>query len=285
MRITIALSALLPIFLSACGGGSSTPASMNPEDPATTNRVTGAISGNVKHLGIVGVEAFTSDNEVEAFGTFFEYPNTLAGELFNDAFNPTLDTCIVDVFEELEGNTQSPEINSTAVPTLVSAGEVLNLSSQAGSYLDLQRQTQAGIQFYGDDQGAITGSLPSQLTLDIPGDTFPAFSNISFPTVEPLVIITPILGETITANTGFSWTPGTNPDAHILISATEFSASGEGVTIECLVRDNGVYAFSPEIKTELGDDFFAFSANVSREASAVFQRGNALLILTASSLE
>jgi hypothetical protein len=205
------------------------------------------------------------------------------GELFNEAFNPTLDTCTVDVIEVLDGNTQSPDIDSTAVPTLVSAGEVLNLTSQAGSYLDLQRQTIAGFQIYGAEQGAITGTVPSQLTLDIPGDTYPAFSNISFPTVEPLIVITPILGETITAESGFSWTPGLNPDAHILISAAEFSPFTEGVTVECLVRDNGVFAFPAATRTELGEDFFAFSADISREATAIFQRENALLILTASS--
>ena len=62
---------------------------------------------------------------------YFEYPNILGRELFNEAFNPALDTCTVEVIEVVVGKTQPPELDSSAVPILVSAGEALNLASLA----------------------------------------------------------------------------------------------------------------------------------------------------------
>jgi len=243
----------------------------------------GAISGNVQFLGLVSVDEDVSDNEVDATGSFIQYTSGIAGNLFEPVYTPRLDVCTVQTIDISDINTDFPDINVNVVPELVSAGEVVPLTSSAGSYIQLTRQSALGFLFYGPEPESVPGPIPSQLTLDIPGDVFPAFVNVNMPVVQSLIVSSPTQGQPVTPSTVFSWTAGSNADAYISIAATTFNADGTTTIVDCEAVDDGQFAFSAQTQSEMGASFTSITADFEREVLTLQQQGNALLVLTATS--
>lgn len=298
----------LVFTLSACGGSSSSDSSSDDSSgsgtgtPTTGESMAGgstgggggssdggseggsASSNTTRHLGIVSIDEVTEDNEVDAGAAFFSYDAGVDSDLLTAAFEPELDECTVEI-EDISFDPEdyeAPEIDSIGVE-MASAGEVLTLTSGAGSYLELVRQSAFGFLFYAPQPEFVDGPMPTQLTLDIPGDQFPSIANIDMPTVQSLSVISPSIFTPITQDTEFTWAAGNDPDAFIGISVTSPNSSTTMTFVDCVARDDGSFSFPEQTRSELGPDFAAFGFDIGRASLSVKQQGDALLILTATS--
>lgn len=263
------------------GGGSSTDTTAGSTDNtgnstggATTGGGTVTGSGNL--FGTVNMEV---GNDVEFDATFFAFEQAIPLAEIEADLRGSLDTCTVEVVDtSVPGDIDIPDnFNGVGFQT-VSAGEVITISSPAGSYAELQRASAFGFTFYQQDEGAVlTPPVPEGLTLNIPGDVFPAVSNLAYPTVQPLVITGPAAFEPITANTTFTWVAGSNPNAAVIISAFAGTSS-----LDCIVADDGSFTIPAATQAQLGAGFSAFSFFMDRDVFDLVPVGNAYLILNAS---
>lgn len=240
------------------------------------------VTDGTQFLGILDVTETTSSNEVEVSGIFFGLSSSVLGGDLQTALSPTLDTCTVDT-TDLTDVGLLPTIDLDVDFNTVSAGEIIPFMSASGTYVELVRQNQFGFDVYVSDPETIPGSIPSQLTASIPGDVFPAFASFSFPVVERLIVSSPAAGSLVTPATVFTWTPGTNPDAFISISA--FSGFGtNSIDVDCEVRDDGQFTFPAATQAEMGADFSSIFTDIERVAFSIQQQGNAALLLSTNSV-
>lgn len=274
------------------GGGSSDGSSGDAgsgdgSDGGTDTGGVGTSGGTVRYLGMVTVDESTEDNEVDAGAVFFSYESGVEANRFSAIYSPPLDVCEVDVesmdFSDLDF--EPPEIGSTVGVDMVSAGDVLTLMSSAGSYLELVQQNYADLTFYAPQPAYVDGPMPAQLTLNIPGAEFPQFANISMPTVQSFVMTAPDVYSPILPSTRFTWTAGSNPDAFVEISVASPNSNGTMTYVDCTVRDDGAFSFPAQTQAEMGANFVDFGVEASRQVMTLQQQGDAILLLTASSMD
>ncbi len=189
---------------------------------------------------------------------------------------------LTDVPDDLEIPDISDQIGEL---TLLSAGDVITISSPAGSYTELSKQVFQGFIFYQSEDG-LTGPLPSGLVVDIPGDDFPAFASVQVPDVEPVSLTSPTIGQPVTADTVFTWQAGNNQNAYVTLSSSQFTGNPTSITsVDCTVTDDGSFSFPAATKTELGASFSGTGATISRSVSTFQQQGNAVLVVTRDSID
>lgn len=297
MKKTLIYSAVA-LTLSACGGGgggSSSESVLPSETNATadgtstagntptgdTGNTAGGATTAISQVGIVNADIF--EELVEFDATFFSFPQQLPLADLLEEFTPAADSCDVSGFSlpsidelDLPGDLES------LTPDLLSAGEVLTISSPAGSYAELLRNEQFGFVFYETDEDIVLSApLPSGLSINIPGEQFPAFGDVSFPVADPLTVNSPAASEQITSGTTFSWVPSGNPDSFIEIDAFAFSADfSQTTSIYCTVIDDGSFSFPSATQSEMGS--FSGSGDIARVSIKIEQNGNALLLLSSS---
>jgi len=239
------------------------------------------LTDGTQFLGILDVTESTSSNEVEISGFFFGFSSSVLGSVLQAGLSPTLDTCTVETTDLTGTDAVVPENLGVDFNT-VSAGEIIPFISASGTYAELTRQNQFGFDFYMSDPETIPGSIPSQLTASIPGDVFPAFPSVSIPVVESLIVSSPAPGSLVTPGTVFSWTPGSNPDAYISISA--FSGFGtDSINVDCEAIDDGQFAFPAATQAEMGAGFSSIFNDVERVVFSIQQQGNAALLISTNS--
>ncbi len=301
MYKTIIYSALA-ITLGACSSGSSDDATVptdtmadavvtggnnDPTDESVGNQETvtqpgdtgNSSSSGVTQFGIINLEVIDT---VEFEATFFSVPQTIASSTLIEQFRPGADTCEVSNVD-LNAVVEIPDFEITVEGfnvTTISAGEVLTISSAAGSYTELIRNQQFGFTAYSmDDESELSAPAPSNLSISIPGDEFAAFTNIALPAIEPLQVSSPGVLEAITASTTFGWTGSTNPNSFIEIYVVGRSADNSSlVTIDCEVVDDGSFAFSTTTQEEIGT--FSATGFIERYTIGIEQQGNSVLFLS-----
>lgn len=277
---------LVLIFLSlsviSCGGGSGSDS--GGENPAAdTSGSPGADA--VRYLGVVNVDEDTEVNEVEADAFFFRYGSAVNAAYFEVLASPVLDVCSVETIDLnfTPDDFHLPELASVVDAEEISAGSVLTLMSGAGSYFDLVRQEAFGVMVYSADPEFVSGSMPAQLTLSIPGDGFPQFSNVDMPVVSSLVVSAPSISSTITPSTDFSWVAGNNSGGYLSLSSASVNGDGTLTTVDCDVRDDGSFSFPAQTQSNMGSTFMGFGADITREVVRIERQGDAVLMLVASS--
>lgn len=221
--------------------------------------------------------------EIELEAGFFSFDRTVDFSELLIQVNPTQDSCELSTFA-ITGETPNVEdIFANSVVNPISAGEVLTVNSPDGSYAELIKQEMFGFILYQLDEGvALSGPAPAGLTIDIPGDQFPAFSNVAFPQINPLQVTSPSNLFQVTASTNFSWNASTNPDSFIEISVVAQSADFTGsISLECVVLDDGSFSFPDEIQAQLGS--VTGIGFMSREAVNIVQSGSSILSVTSYS--
>ena len=114
--------------------------------------------------------------------------------------------------------------------------------------------------------------LPQNLTVDLPGGDFPAFSNVSVPNASPLNI-SPAPEETVDANTQFQWTGSAGATNSIGIDLT-FGT----LDVFCVVRDDGSFSFPANIRSQIGSSEASF-VDYSRNAFNIVTRGDSALFI------
>lgn len=168
--------------------------------------------------------------------------------------------------------------NLPFVPETVSAGEVITVTSPAGTYASLKEQSVFGFQIYQTDDGEpIAGPIPENLVLDIPGAAggFPAFSDVSFPYAAPL--------EFTQSGSEITWTNSGEPGSSIsiIMSAIPDGNLLQQLSIECDLIDDGSHQISADLLSADNVEFPLFSGE--RFITRVVQVGGSALILQASS--
>jgi len=309
---------LLALTVAACGGGSTNDAepNANNQNGATTdsgnqstsgtgtgigeqsnmnidngsNAGPGVVSGNISFLGQVNLSQ-TGEFGSALFRTTDQNP--MAAQIQSN-FVTNSDTCIFsskDIIDSLPDNLDAFSFSP------VSAGDVLTLTSPAGTFAELVKTEQAGFITYGV---AGTGNLPSAVpvgtTVDIPGDVFPAFSNIAVPTVAAVTNVSLSTGTTLTANSTVTWDASSVAGTNMMLTANytvlpdftdpNFDLNNFSLvsnTVNCTVADDGAFSFPADIVSQMGSDFKDENFNLSRNAYTFEQRGNALLYVSVSS--
>ena len=254
------------------------------ENADTGGGSTGATSGSISSFGTISFERASSEfSDSGITASFFALDQNLPLVDIEAAFTPTADTCQVSTTDF--GDFTIPTLDGAPVDvTSLSAGEVLTVSSPAGTYVELQRDEGFGFIFYDVDTDLPT-PIPTELTVDIPGDEFPAFSNVAIPNVAPLTGVSPGFGQTLTADTVFTWDAGNNENARIDITLVDTSAlldpSQELVSVSCLAIDDGSFQIPAQTAAQLPAGFSAGNSGLTRTAFSVLQNDNSLLIVTA----
>jgi len=246
----------------------------NMEGASTTSAVSASM---VSQYGLVNLE---SEDSVEISASFFSFQQQIDFSEFIDQVKPTSDSCTVS---SMELTAEFPTEFGGSIVTGIGAGDVITVSSPAGSYTELLKNERFGFIFYTIEEGvSLSAPAPNGLSLSIPGDVFPAFTNVAFPPIDPLLVNSPVGFDLITPNTSFSWNASSNPESFIEISAISLpTGSGEIVSLECTVLDDGSFTFPAEIQTQMGD--FSGFGSLSREVVSILQTGSSVLAVTSSS--
>ncbi len=208
--------------------------------------------------------------EVDLTAGFFSSDQVFDSALARAGLFPSTDTC--EITSDDSDISLVPEINGIDVEfTSLSAGDVLTLTSPAGTYASLMQTTTFGFTGYTNESDLI-GEPPSGLVVNIPGDQFPAFNNVILPSVAVPTGLSPATDSPVAGNTTYTWTAGTDPDARILIYVDN---------IDCIVLDDGSFTIPANLISQASPDF-TFGYELERIKMAFVQSGNALLALIAT---
>ncbi len=239
-------------------------------------------NSNVSKLGVIQITDPLLDNTIDIDGFFFEPHNPSVISTFLEELVQEEACELSFVIDEdiLEGEFSSP----------VNAGEVLTLSSPAGTYAEIQRVTIGEAQIYLGPEN-LPAPVPSGLVLDIPGAEFPAFTNVSIPDVEPFVLTSELVGpfgNQIPVTSEITWEIGADPEGWINLYYIATSIMGvdelREIDLDCVLLDDGSFTFDAAMQTQLTDaGFDTIGANIGRQVLKTVQQDDAMLIISNSS--
>ena len=265
--------ASISVLLNACGGSSSdSGADVDTGADADTGTDADAGADGISQLGILSIDQFTTgqNDDIDIFivGRFFNLDDSTDIDLDLDSqFDEVVDTCEIDGGEDGDlGLDLNP----------ISAGETITVSSAAGTYATIVAMTIPDLSIVYGTQDELATPLPQNLIIDIPGDEFPAFANVSVPNAPPLDI-SPGSDDTITADTEFQWTPSSVAFSTVAIEATYTSANAS-VDILCVARDDGSFSYPTDIRDMIGSAQASFVI-LSRSTFDIVDSGDSRLII------
>lgn len=245
------------------------------------------LSGDVTSFGFIDIEQATAGipESGDVFAGFVQTTLDIPTAEAAESFVQQADTCEVTTTTVDEVETPDDALDVDVPFDFVSAGDNLVVSNAGGTVFVIQRQTLFGFDFYAlPEDTVLPDPLPMGLSIDIPGDVFPAFSNIAIPDVDVLTNVMPAAGSPITASTTFTWDAGSNPDVFVNIDVFAFDTNTfDSISVNCIAVDDGEFSFPAGTQSELGAQFSAFDATVSRTALNFATRGDALLVIGNSS--
>ena len=234
-------------------------------------------SGGVNRIGSLGFEQVGTE-AVFSSGGFFNQSSDQPVD-FAALFEDQINTC--EVFTQNEDTELEFPFD---VSQSISAGETITITSAAGTYGSLTRDTFSDesmndvIVYVAD--GTLTAPLPQNLVLDIPGDEFATFSNVSVPNVSR-PDISPTVQEVINSGTEFQWTGSSEAFALVRIEATFAVDNGEIVDVTCIAADDGNFSFPENVVSRVGTAE-ASSVIYSRQASTITTQGSDQVFVTNS---
>lgn len=170
----------------------------------------------------------------------------------------------------------------------VSAGETLTLSSPSGTYATVNRVRYSGPNVPDNppilySANSLTAPVPDDLTLSVPGDTFPAYNELAIPNIPAITGQSPTTASDVRTDSVFTWDANGNENAIIGIYAAYIPESGsensELVIVTCEVKDDGYFAFPESTKVELGSGFVATEYKLMRSLFDVVNDGDTYLVL------
>lgn len=213
-------------------------------------------------------------------GAFIDMNQSIAQSDIDVALDISEDRCEVELADETLLISDEPPIDiDTELFKYISAGEVLTLSSPAGTYAELQRNIESEVIYYavpGDRE--ISGDLPSQLTVSIPGDEFPSFTDVSIPEVQLLQVLNADSLSTFNRDTTTEWVASGESNSLIY-----FNVTLDEKFVTCRLLDDGNFTLPDNIKAIFPADAQGY-ANIHREKTTNIQRDNVLLSVTKSVL-
>lgn len=245
----------------------------------TVNVSRDQLSGDVTDFGMVQItqpNAATGE-EGEAGASFMRFDVALPALDALETFQPAADTCTVTRVNLVDAGTDVPDVVADVRFESLSAGEVLTLTSPAGSYAELLREQSLGFTSY-ELAGELSQPVPSEIVLDIPGDQYPAFSDVPVPDVQPLTGVGAT--DAVSADTVFTWDAGGAENVFVTVNVSSVGPAGDLLSVSCVAVDDGEFAFPAGTRAELGDGFEGFGALLTRTGATIVQRGNTLLLVS-----
>lgn len=290
--LKVVASTVALVVLSACGGSSGeTDAAANTTSNNVDVNELGSVaqdslpSGNVTQFGAISIgdDVGTASDLV---GGFFQLSSGIDMQYFDSLVAPGNVNCVVDS----DDNIDFEEISAGYIPSLtgvgkqsISAGETIILSDMGNTYAQMTRQPAGSFIFYDlpIGQNLPTGPVPTTITVDIPGDDFPAFENITAPSVDTLTGVTFSSGDVVNPSTIFSWDAGSSGDSQVRIFTS--TAGGffleDGMTVTCIVPDTGQFSFPSDVRSKLGADFIGGTPLMSRLSTRSEVQDNSVLFI------
>jgi len=225
-------------------------------------------------VGKLGI-ALLNQNAGGGFASFIKLPESYPADMLENELLPIYEDCTFTRtdFEDISSLADDVDDESAEL----SAGEVITITGPSGSIGELVRlEDEDGSIIYMTD--AEFGAIPAGSVLDIPGDEFPAFSNVALPLAAG-TDVSGSTGERITADTQFSWTPGDTSSTYVVIQANTTTDS-QSINLSCNLLNDGSYSFPADLRDkfeEVGENF-SFEQFLSFSAGFQVQReGDALL--------
>jgi len=251
-----------------------------PSAPAPSGTTNG---GPVVYAGSVAVDQDGSS----ASAIFFKVNVAIANDTATGVWAPQQDDCTYSEFD-LNTTPTVPDLDFGSSVVTVDAGEVITLTSSAGSYGELIKVTQQGqIGYEASGNGSLPGAIPANTVVDIPGAEFPAFSNVTVPRAPALSNFTQSTA-VVRPDSVYTWTANNSPNSRINFSATSLPDGNVDISsvvissIFCTLVDDGSFSFPSDIQAQM-IDFTAPSYEASRSVINFQRNGNALLSVVAES--
>ena len=184
------------------------------------------------------------------------------------------DTCTVGPVDGTADATDTfvPEAFAQGDGRAVSAGDVVTVTGPDGSYAELVRRTEGVDVRYATETGTIPRPVPDALMLDVPGDEFPAFAEVSAADILAFELLAPAPDASITPDTVFSWTPSDSPDTFVRIEADDGRTA-----LACQAEDDGEFTLPEAVRAELGESFSAVPSTLGRSGANISLEGDAML--------
>jgi len=269
---------------SDAGAGTDNTVSDNTvSDSASDNSVSDSATDADNSMNLVGLLKLEGNRSGTEFSRalFGRLDRSLTAGEIEQWYAPSTDVCEVSLVDN-ESDSAVPDFNVFEQElTLISGGENVILTSDAGTYATLNR-VDGESPFYRTDVTLI-GDVPPNLSLDIPGDEFPAFSNVEIGDVTDYRVLSPVEGQTVTPDTEFSWIANNVPRSVIEIYVGGTGVNNESIAIGCTVVDDGSFNFPASIRAAMGTNFTADWTASLRIIYKVAQNGNAI-VFTANSI-
>lgn len=232
------------LTLGACSSSTVTPEATTTSNPITSlSDSVGNLTG-VERLGWLEFFEDSEFEEIDEFATFVELSEQ--GQLSNPIFDlleTEGDTCTV---ESIPFNAPTPTDELVNNFSSLSAGEVLLLTSPAGTYGELaELEIQNGTGYFG--LGSLPFPAPSVLTASVPGAEFPAASVTveAPPAIENFSLS---IDELVEEGSTIQWTASGINDT--LLSLSFFVQSTPDVFIECMLIDDGEFTLPASVNLE-----------------------------------
>ena len=276
------------VLIAACGGGSSDsdsnsedasnemPLSENPveqepdvpspEDasnpPQPSDNPDIDSGAGFLQTGTVFFSQSLSQNELFISASFAEFETRFNPETQG---RPQLGECFYFGPGSADFNSGQQEPSSPGF-TPISAGEVIVVNSVNGTYVNLPRTTSEFGIFYSDPVDVpLPLPSPDNLTVDIPGDEFPAFQAVSVPVIPPLVVTQPESSGTLNAATVYQWVPGSSGQSVITLNL--FAEDDNfSMLARCETEDDGEFTLPSDIQMSIGDIEISGISSIARVA-------------------
>ncbi len=226
---------------------------------------------SITQLGIFTLDEFTprpgTIGSTVAFAAFFDLSDDISPYLSGLA-QPTSDRCVI--------NGEQPSELAEAVTIIdervaISAGDTLVLTSPLGTFATMDKRVDEEFIIYSTTDSL--DNIPAELTIDIPGDAFPAFSNVAIPEDTDITDLS-VSEEALTDTSSFTWTPSGTSNTILAMELVYGSTF-----ISCEIVDDGSFTLPAEIVAQTGpltNGFVEFAVQVSEN---LVQSGNAVMIV------
>ncbi len=274
------LFVLAMLLMMGCNSTSSNDAQQSIVENANTIGVF-----HLRHKSIDFYDGFNSRNGAYAIFKRLNKPLS-ANELLN-TYRLPLDTCVVGISDGDVLGISSSEIarydySNINAETSINAGDVLNLSSSNGTWLEvLSRRENVGestYYFYSNANNPIIEPTPNSLELNIPGSDYPTYTDVAIPVVEPLQIQSPQDGIILTLDTSFQWIAATANNTFIRIVASK-NVGSSSYSMDCAMEDDGEFMIPESTRVQLSELFKDYSFRMVRSAYTIEQANNSLLLI------
>jgi hypothetical protein len=249
----------------------------DPAGGAVTIEAVTNLTGSFQYLGFVELIQDNLLDRIDRDSNFLQMTSAQDAAVFRNSVPMAVDTCKLRITPTIPSDATTigfPE----ATFNLVSAGESLTLTGDAGTY--------ATINLSEDRFDVATHPAPTPLTLDVPGDEFPAFADVSVPDVEVVQDFRPANSEALQADTTISWTPTGLTDHTINLALFDFPATDRVVDLRCHVADDGEFLLPADViaalNNSLGSGWSLDGMEQDRRSDSLVINGDALLVISRS---